>query len=74
MRLLRLKDPESARLLLKTLELIGRRLDSQKSSLDAEVLRLSAYQQGVLLRAMDAISTGSMVHQANWIDVSMKMD
>ncbi len=51
---LRLKDPESARLLLKTLELIGRRLDSQKSSLDAEVLRLSAYQQGVLLRAMDA--------------------
>lgn len=51
---LRLKDPESARLLLKTLELIGRRLDSQKSQLDAEVLRLSEYQQGVLLRAMDA--------------------
>jgi hypothetical protein len=50
---LRLKDPESARLLLKTLELIGKRLDSQKSQLDVEVLRLSEYQQGVLLRAMD---------------------
>jgi nicotinate-nucleotide pyrophosphorylase (carboxylating) len=23
---------------------------------------------------VDAISTGSMVHQANWIDLSMKMD
>ncbi|HEX5330548.1 MAG TPA: nicotinate-nucleotide diphosphorylase (carboxylating), partial [Sulfuricurvum sp.] len=23
---------------------------------------------------VDAISTGSMVHQANWIDMSMKMD
>jgi hypothetical protein len=51
---LRLKDPESARLLLKTLELIGKRLDSQKAQLDDQVLRLSEYQQGVLLRAMDA--------------------
>lgn len=51
---LRLKDPESARLLLKTLELIGRRLDSQKVQLDDQVLRLSEYQQGVLLRAMDS--------------------
>jgi hypothetical protein len=51
---LRLKDPESARLLLKTLELIGKRLDSQRAQLDVEVLRLSEYQQGVLLRAMDA--------------------
>jgi nicotinate-nucleotide pyrophosphorylase (carboxylating) len=23
---------------------------------------------------VDAISTGSMIHQANWIDLSMKMD
>ena len=51
---LRLKDPESARLLLKTLELIGRRLDVQKTQLDEQVLKLSKYQQGVLLRAMDA--------------------
>jgi len=49
-----LKDPESARLLLKTLELIGKRLDSQKTQLDDQVLKLSQYQQGVLLRAMDA--------------------
>ena len=51
---LRLGDPEAARLLLKTLELIGRRLDSQQSVLDVEVLRLSEFQQGVLLRAMDS--------------------
>lgn len=49
-----LQDPESARLLLKTLELIGKRLDSQKAVLEVEVLRLSQYQQSVLLRAMDA--------------------
>ncbi|NBT47764.1 MAG: hypothetical protein EBT07_08080 [Actinobacteria bacterium] len=49
-----LQDPTSARLLLQTLQELGRRLDSQKSSLDADVLRLSEYQQGVMLRAMDA--------------------
>jgi hypothetical protein len=49
-----LKDPESARLLLKTLELIGKRLDSQKVQLDDQVLKLSQYQQSVLLRAMDS--------------------
>ena len=51
---LQLRDPESARLLLKTLELIGRRLDAQRVQLDEQVLRLSEFQQGVLLRAMDA--------------------
>lgn len=51
---LHMRDPESARLLLKTLELIGRRLDAQKTVLDEQVLRLSKYQQGVLIRAMDA--------------------
>jgi hypothetical protein len=51
---LQLQDPDSARLLLKTLELIGKRLDSQKTVLDQEVLKLSLYQQSVLLRAMDA--------------------
>ena len=49
-----MQDPESARLLLKTLELIGKRLDAQKTVLEEEVLRLSQYQQSVLLRAMDA--------------------
>jgi nicotinate-nucleotide pyrophosphorylase (carboxylating) len=24
--------------------------------------------------SVDAISTGSLIHQANWIDISMKMD
>jgi hypothetical protein len=48
------KDPVSARLLLQTLQELGRRLDSQKSSLDADVLRLSTYQQTIMLRAMDA--------------------
>lgn len=50
----RLGDLDSARLLLKTLEVIGRRLDVQYSGLEADVLRLSEFQQGVLLRAMDA--------------------
>lgn len=49
-----LQDPTSARLLLQTLQELGRRLDAQKSTLDADVLRLSEYQQGVMLRAMDA--------------------
>lgn len=54
---LQMQDPESARLLLKTLELIGKRLDSQKTQLDEQVLKLSQYQQTVLLRAMDAALT-----------------
>jgi len=49
-----LKDPDSARLLLKTLEVIGKRLDSQQVNLDSQVLRLTEFQQSVLLRAMDA--------------------
>jgi hypothetical protein len=48
------KDPTSARLLLQTLTELGRRLDSQKAQLDEQVLRLSEFQQGVLLRAMDS--------------------
>ena len=49
-----LKDPDSARLLLKTLEVIGKRLDSQQTNLDVQVLRLTEFQQSVLLRAMDS--------------------
>lgn len=49
-----MQDPDSARLLLKTLELIGKRLDSEKGKIDQEVLRLSEFQQKVLLRAMDS--------------------
>jgi hypothetical protein len=48
------KDLDSGRLLLKTLELIGKRLDSQQVRLDEDVLRLSEFQQRVLFRALDA--------------------
>lgn len=51
---LQFKDLDSARLLLKTLEVIGHRLDSQRVELDEQVLKLSEFQQGVLLRAMDS--------------------
>lgn len=46
-------DPDSARLLLKTLEIIGRRLDSQQQVLDENLIKLSHFQERVLLRAMD---------------------
>lgn len=46
-------DPDSARLLLKTLEIIGKRLDSQQSVLDENMIKLSHFQERVLLRAMD---------------------
>lgn len=46
-------DLDSARLLLKALELIGRRLDSQQAVLDENLIKLSRFQEQVLLRAMD---------------------
>lgn len=48
------KDNESARLLLKTLQEIGKRLDSQQVKLDDDMMKLTEYQQKVLLRAMDS--------------------
>lgn len=48
------RDQDSARLLLKVLQEIGRRLDSERTKLDMDVIRLSQYQQKVLLKAMDA--------------------
>lgn len=48
------KDLDSARLLLKTLELIGKRLDSSQLKLNEDVLKLTDFQQRVLLRAMDS--------------------
>lgn len=50
---LKAKDLDSARLLLKSLEVIGKRLDSQQQTLDENVIKLSNYQQSVLLRAMN---------------------
>ena len=46
-------DAESARLLLKTLEVIGKRLDGQQKVLDENMIKLSQFQERVLLRAMD---------------------
>lgn len=50
-------DLDSARLLLKALETIGKRLDSQQQTLDENVIKLSTYQQTVLMRAMDSALT-----------------
>lgn len=54
---LKAKDLDTARLLLKALETIGKRLDAQQTVLDENVIKLSEYQQGVLLRAMDSALT-----------------
>jgi hypothetical protein len=47
-------DIDSARLLLKALETIGKRLDSKQSQLDENLIKLTQFQERVLLRAMDA--------------------
>ena len=48
-----LQDPEAGRLLVKTLELIGKRLDAQQKDVSDQVLKLSEFQQKTLLKAMD---------------------
>jgi len=48
------QDPEAARVLLRTLETIGKRLDSQQTVLDENLIKLTQFQQKILLRAMDA--------------------
>jgi hypothetical protein len=48
------QDPEAARVLLRTLETIGKRLDSQQTVLDENLIKLTQFQQRILLRAMDA--------------------
>jgi hypothetical protein len=48
------RDNESAKLLLKVLQEVGKRLDSERSKLDLDVIKLSEYQEKVLLKAMDA--------------------
>ena len=49
-----LRDEDSAKLLLKVLQEIGKRLDSERTKLDTDIIKLSEYQERVLLRAMDA--------------------
>lgn len=54
MNAVQFQEPDAARLMLKTLELIGKRLDSEKGKVDDQVLKLSEFQQKILLRAMDS--------------------
>ena len=53
-RAVQMQDDDSARLLLKVLQEIGRRLDQETAKIDLDVIKLSEYQQRVLLRAMDS--------------------
>jgi hypothetical protein len=53
-RAVQLQDDDSARLLLKVLQEIGKRLDSERTQLDIDVVKLTEYQERVLLRAMDS--------------------
>ena len=53
-RAVQLQDDDSARLLLKVLQEIGRRLDSESTKLDLDIIKLTEYQERVLLRAMDS--------------------
>lgn len=48
------QDLDTQRLLLKTLETIGKRLDAQQQDVDANTLKLTQFQEKILLRAMDA--------------------
>lgn len=47
-------DTDAGRLMLRTLETIGKRLDSQQVTLDENLIKLTQYQERILLRAMDA--------------------
>lgn len=49
-----MRDEDSAKLLLKVLQEIGKRLDSERTKLDTDIIKLSEYQEKVLLKAMDA--------------------
>lgn len=53
-RAIDMRDEDSARLLLKVLQEIGRRLDSERERLDVDIIKLSEYQQRIMLKAMDA--------------------
>ena len=53
-RAVQLQDEDSARLLLKVLQEIGKRLDSERTQLDIDIIKLTEYQERILLRAMDS--------------------
>ena len=56
-RAVQLQDEDSARLLLKVLQEIGKRLDSERTQLDIDIIKLTEYQERILLRAMDSALT-----------------
>lgn len=50
---LEMKDPQSARLLLQTLQTIAQRLDSEQKQLDVDILKVTEHQAKVMGRAFD---------------------
>lgn len=47
------KDPDAARLMLKTLETIGRRLDSEQKQIDVDAVKVTEHQARVMGRAFE---------------------
>jgi len=50
---LEMKDPQSARLLLQTLQTIAQRLDSEQKQLDVDIIKVTEHQAKVMGRAFD---------------------
>jgi pantothenate synthetase len=50
---LEMKDPQSARLLLQTLQTIAQRLDSEQKQLDVDIVKVTEHQAKVMGRAFD---------------------
>lgn len=48
-----MKDPQSARLMLQTLQTIAQRLDSEKNQLDVDIVKITDHQAKVMGRAFD---------------------
>jgi phage terminase Nu1 subunit (DNA packaging protein) len=54
---LEMKDPQSARLLLQTLQTIAQRLDSEQKQLDVDIIKVTEHQAKVMGRAFDIALT-----------------
>jgi len=54
---LEMKDPQSARLLLQTLQTIAQRLDSEQKQLDVDIVKVTEHQAKVMGRAFDIALT-----------------
>jgi pantothenate synthetase len=51
---LEMKDPQSARLLLQTLQTIAQRLDSEQKQLDVDIVKVTEHQAKVMGRATES--------------------